>query len=246
MVKEQNTLTWFEKLSSRWEIVPFGQSERASTRDLMALSDVDLLEIYNDVLRRDTIEDFGHRGWFHTLYKDVLIEKDILDIGTGLGISSIQFLAWGNQVTFADLVPSNLELVERIVKLLGIHTNAKFLLVESFEDLHKVNDLDVLFSGGSLHHAPKEFLAPEYQILQKKVRSGGRWLQLAYPETRWIREGSPKFEKWGTFTDGPDTPYAMPIDASFVQSMIAPRKSRVILDYEFHNSDFNWIDLVLL
>jgi SAM-dependent methyltransferase len=237
---------WFRLLSDRWAVVPFGQSERASTRDLMNLSDVELIQIYDDVLRRDTIVDFGHRGWFHTLYKDLMIGKDILDIGTGLGISSIQFLSWGNRVTFADLVPSNLELVQRIIKLLGIDGDAKFLLIENFDDLNLVNDLDILFSGGSLHHAPKEFLAPEYQILQSKIRSGGRWLQLAYPKTRWVREGSPKYENWGTFTDGPDTPYAMPIDASFVQSMIMPRESRVILDYEFHNSDFNWIDLELL
>jgi hypothetical protein len=242
----KRNVDWFQALSDRWKVVPFGQSDRESTETLLKLDDDQLVRIYNSVLAKDTLTDFAHRGWFHTLYKDVLIEKDILDIGTGLGISSIQFLSWGNRVTFADLVPSNLELVERIIKVLGIQGSAKFLLVEKFEDLHKVNDLDVLFSGGSLHHAPKEFLAPEYQILQSKVRSGGRWLQLAYPETRWLREGSPKFEKWGTYTDGPDTPYAMPIDASFVQSMIAPRESRVILDYEFHNSDFIWIDLELL
>lgn len=237
---------WFKLLSDRWEIVPFGQSERASTRELINLSDKELIEIYNDVLNRDTVLDFRHRGWFHTLYRDTLVKKDILDIGTGLGISSIQFLSWGNRVTFADIVPSNLELVQRIVGLLGIQKDARFLLIKQFEDLQQLSEIDVLFSGGSLHHAPKEFLLPEYQIIQSKVRSGGRWLQLAYPKTRWVREGSPTFEKWGTYTDGPDTPYAMPIDADFVQAMISPRKSRVILDYEFHDSDFNWIDLELL
>jgi SAM-dependent methyltransferase len=177
---------------------------------------------------------------------DLLINKRILDIGTGMGISSIQFLKWGNQVTFADLAPSNLALVERLVLLMGLESRAKFLLIEDFLDLERVGKLDILFSGGSLHHAPKEILEPEYKILESKIARGGRWLQLAYPKTRWVREGSPKFEKWGTYTDGPDTPYAMPIDAAFVQSMIAPRESRVILDYEFHSSDFNWIDLELL
>ena len=130
--------------------------------------------------------------------------------------------------------------------ILGIQKNAEFLLLQSHNDLENLNDTDVLFSGGSLHHAPREFLEPEYRILESKIRTGGRWLQLAYPKTRWVREGSPKFEKWGTYTDGPDTPYAKPIDAAFVQSMIEPRESRVILDYELHNSDFNWIDLELL
>jgi hypothetical protein len=236
---------YFDLLKNRWKVVPFGQEDRESTEILMGFSDEKLLGIYNTVLTKDTEIDYSHRGWFHTLYRDLLIDKRILDIGTGMGISSIQFLKWGNSVTFADLVPSNLALVERLVSLMGLQMNAEYLLIESFDDLNNLNELDVLFSGGSLHHAPKEFLMPEYQILQSKVRNGGRWLQLAYPKTRWLREGSPKYEKWGTYTDGPDTPYAMPIDASFVQSMIAPRESRIILDYEFHNSDFNWIDLEL-
>jgi len=237
---------WFASLKSRWGVVPFGESERESTSTLMGLNDEQLLSIYNQVLLKDTVKDFAHRGWFHTLYRDLLQNKDIVDIGTGLGISSIQFLAWGNRVTFVDLVSTNLELVNRIVTILGIQKNAEFLLLQSHNDLENLNDTDVLFSGGSLHHAPREFLEPEYRILESKIRTGGRWLQLAYPKTRWVREGSPKFEKWGTYTDGPDTPYAMPIDAAFVQSMIEPRESRVILDYEFHNSDFNWIDLELL
>jgi hypothetical protein len=245
-VKKYNSPNWFEKLSSRWEVVPFGQNERASTKELLKLSDRELVEIYNSVLQKDTIGDFAHRGWFHSLYRDTLVGKSILDIGTGFGISSIQFLAWGNRVTFADLVPSNLELVKRLISALEIQSEAKFIHIKDFSDLQEIDELDILFSGGSLHHAPREFLEPEYKILGSKIVRGGRWLQLAYPKTRWIREGSPKFEKWGTYTDGPDTPYAMPIDASFVQSMILPRESRVILDYEFHNSDFNWIDLELL
>jgi len=237
---------WFKALSERWKVVPFGQSERESTELLLKLNDEQLVEIYNSVLMKDTVSDFAHRGWFHKLYKDTMKDKTVLDIGTGMGISSIQFLSWGNKVTFADLVLSNLELVNRLICALNIEDNADFIHIKSFEDLDKLNSIDVLFSGGSLHHAPREFLEPEYRILESKIVSGGRWLQLAYPVTRWIREGSPKYEKWGTYTDGPDTPYAMPIDASFVQSMIAPRESRIILDYEFHNSDFNWIDLELL
>lgn len=237
---------WFKSLNQRWGLVPFGESDRESTSNLMKLTDDKLLSIYKEVLYKDTVKDFGHRGWFHTLYRNLLEDKEIVDIGTGFGISSIQFLAWGNKVTFVDLVSDNLELVKRLVTILGIEKKAVFLLIQSYNDLEKLGEVDVLFSGGSLHHAPREFLEPEYKILESRIKPGGRWLQLAYPKTRWIREGSPKFEKWGTYTDGPDTPYAMPIDASFVQSMISPRESRVILDYEFHNSDFNWIDLELL
>ena len=241
-----NKFNWIDALNQRWSVVPFGQDKRASTMELMKLSDKNLAEIYLAVLEKDTIDDFNHRGWFHLLYKDFLKDKRILDIGTGLGISSIQFLKWGNEVIFADIVKSNLDLVKRLTEIFGITENAKFLHISSLSDLRQLSQIDVLFAGGSLHHAPKDFLEEEYDILQESIVAGGRWLQLAYPNTRWIREGSPAFEKWGEDTDGPGTPFAMPIDAKFVQEMIHPRRSRVVLEHEFHNHDFVWIDLELL
>jgi hypothetical protein len=60
---------------------------------------------------------------------------------------------------------------------------------------------------GSMHNAPVEVMKPEYQELIRHLKIGGRWLQLAYPKTRWIRDGSPSFEDWGPMVDGPGTPW---------------------------------------
>ena len=236
---------WLSKLGLKWREVPFGVDKRANTLDLLNLSDIEILNAHENAFNNDTKKDFQHRGWFHELYKEYLTNKTIIDIGSGFGISSINFLKAGNKVIFADLVESNLKLIKRITDYLKLTENAEFLYIENLKSLEALPIVDVLFAGGSLHHAPKEFLKSEYEILQSKVKSNGRWLQLAYPETRWIREGRKKFEEWGESTDGKGTPYAMPIDAAFVQEMISPRKSKIILNYEFHNSDFNWIDLVL-
>jgi len=68
-------------------------------------------------------------------------------------------------------------------------------------------------------------------------------LQLAYPKSRWIRDGSPSFDKWGPMVDGPGTPWEEWYDVPKLLSMFEPAKFDVVLYQEFHNSDFNWFDL---
>ena len=105
-------------------------------------------------------------------------------------------------------------------------------------------DYDVIMAMGSLHHAPAKVMKPEYQELLRHLKIGGRWLQLAYPRSRWIREGRSPFSKWGEMTDGAGTPWCEWYDLPKLLSMFEPAKFEVVLYQEFHNSDFNWFDLV--
>src|SRR6266478_4959515 len=117
-----------------------------------------------------------------------------------------------------------------------------------FEDLSSLRpldaDYDVIMAMGSLHHAPAKVMKPEYQELLRHLKIGGRWLQLAYPRSRWIREGRSPFSKWGEMTDGAGTPWCEWYDLPKLLSMFEPAKFEVVLYQEFHNSDFNWFDLV--
>jgi hypothetical protein len=106
------------------------------------------------------------------------------------------------------------------------------------------SDYDVIMAMGSLHHAPGHILKPEYRSLLQHLKVGGRWLQLAYPKTRWIRDSRPRFSHWGEVTDGPGTPWAEWYDLPKLLSMFEPAKFDVVLYQEFHNSDFNWFDLL--
>jgi hypothetical protein len=98
---------------------------------------------------------------------------------------------------------------------------------------------------GSLHNAPMSVMRPEYLELAKRLKVGGRWWQLAYPRVRWEREGRLPFDEWAPRVDGPGTPWEEWLDVPKLVEALAPAKFDLVFYTEWHNSDFNWFDLVL-
>jgi 2-polyprenyl-3-methyl-5-hydroxy-6-metoxy-1,4-benzoquinol methylase len=235
----------YETLRKRWDAVPTASSTFESTNKLIDLADDALLAKWERA-RKDITSgpEFAHRGWYHTLYGDGMRGKKIMDVGAGFGVDSITFAQYGAKLTFVDLVEMNLKVLERLCKIMGLR-DVQFSLLEDIDSLQSLDsDYDVIMAMGSLHHAPESVLKPEYKALLQHLKIGGRWLQLAYPKTRWIRDGRPRFSYWGEVTDGPGTPWAEWFDLPKLLSMFEPAKFDVVLYQEFHNSDFIWFDLV--
>jgi 2-polyprenyl-3-methyl-5-hydroxy-6-metoxy-1,4-benzoquinol methylase len=245
---EGKNVTWdnpYETLRKRWEAVPTVHSKFVSTKGLSALSDDALLAEWEEA-RADitTGPEFAHRGWYHALYAGGMRGKKVMDVGSGFGVDSITFGQHGAQLTFVDLVESNLKVLERLCKIMGLD-DVRFHLLEDLDSLRPLDtDYDVIMAMGSLHHAPTDILKPEYHELLRHLKVGGRWLQLAYPRARWIREGRMPFSKWGEITDPPSTPWVEWYDLPKLLRMFEPAKFDVVLYQEFHNSDFNWFDLL--
>jgi SAM-dependent methyltransferase len=230
----------YETLRKRWNAVPTTRADVRNTKELLDLSDGALLAEW-DKARLDitTGLEFTHRGWYHALYAPGMRGKKVLDIGSGFGIDSITFAQNGAKLTFVDLVESNLKVLERLCKIMNLK-DVRFVLLEDLESLRPLDtDYDVIMAMGSLHHAPSDILKPEYQELVRHLRVGGRWLQLAYPKSRWVRDGRPRFGHWGVVT-----PWAEWLDKEKLLGILAPAKFDVILYQEFHNQDFNWFDLL--
>jgi len=235
----------YETLRQRWSSVPTTTSISESTNKLNALSDEALLAEWERA-RTDitTGSEFSHRGWYHKLYADGMRGKKILDVGSGFAVDSITFAQHGAKLTFVDLVESNLRVVERLCKIMGLR-DAQFHLLKDVDSLQPLDsDYDFIMAMGSLHHAPEHVLRPEYKALLGHLKVGGRWLQLAYPKTRWIRDGRPRFSYWGVVTDGGGTPWAEWFDVPKLLSMFEPARMDVVLCQEFYNSYFIWFDLL--
>lgn len=98
---------------------------------------------------------------------------------------------------------------------------------------------------GSCINAPLEVSRLEAQSLLAHLPVGGRWIELGYPKTRWQREGCLSVDRWGEKTDG-RTPWVEWHDVEKLEYMISPATFEVVLYIEFHNSDFNWFDLLRL
>lgn len=233
----------YDTLRHKWGEIPITNWEILSTEELIALPDDALLAKWEKSrITLTTGGEWEHRGWYHTLYADGMRAKKVMDIGSGFGVDSITFAQHGAQLTFVDLVETNLKVLERVCRILGLD-DVRF---HHFKELSSLNELDtdydVIMAMGSLHNAPAEVLKPEYQELIRHLKVGGRWLQLAYPKSLWIKAGRPAFDKWGQMLER--SPWEEWYDVPKLLGMFEPAKFDVVFYREFHNGDFNWFDLV--
>lgn len=231
-------------LRGKWGEVPHTEEERALSKDLLKLSDKDLLQTWEEgLLDSSTGKAFNVRGWYHLLYKDVFRGKKVMDVGSGLGFDSITYAAAGAQMTCVDIVESNLEVVKRICQLKGLN-NVQYCYMQDLRSLDVLpRDYDGIYCQGSLINAPVEVTRIEAQALLQHLPVGGRWIELAYPKKRWTRDGRMSFTEWGRKTDG-GAPWMEWHDLDKIKAFLAPAQFEVVFSFDFHHSDFNWFDLI--
>jgi SAM-dependent methyltransferase len=227
-----------DTLRRKWGTIPLAE-RRAESADLLRLSDDQLLALWREQRDRGA----NVRGWYRLLYADTMPGKKILDIGCGFAYDSLTFAEEGAHVTLADIVEDNIELAGRTAGLLGLDVDTFHVRnIAALDELP--DDYDVVLALGSLHNAPKHIMRPEYQALGRRLRVGGRWLQLAVPLARWIREGAVPFEEWGQMLDGPGTPWEEWLDVPNLLDLLSPARFELVFYTEWHDQDFNWFDLV--
>jgi hypothetical protein len=234
----------FAVLRKKWGEVP-GAADRHSTALLFGLSDQELVQHWIQI-KMDAVsgKNFPVRGWYHALYTDILRGKRVMDVGSGLGIDGITFAEAGAEMTFVDIVESNLKVLKRLCQLRGIR-NATFCYLQNLSSLGELpTDYDVIWCQGSMINAPFSVMKDECAALLTHLPVGGRWIELAYPKIRWEREGSLPFNVWGEYTDGQGTPWMEWYDLQRIQARLAPAAFETILYVNFHNNDFNWFDLI--
>ncbi|HNV87256.1 MAG TPA: class I SAM-dependent methyltransferase [Candidatus Omnitrophota bacterium] len=238
----------FGTLRAKWFEVPSSPAGRLKTADLLKLDDAALMEIWGKARASylSGAQFLSGKGWYHELYGPALRGKKILDVGSGLGIDGITFAQGGAYVTFVDLAESNLALVKRICEGFSLR-NVDFCYLESLDSLKSLGaDYDFIFAMGSLHHAPFEAVSSEARELLRHLKTGGRWVQLAYPKSRWIREGFVPFDRWGEMTDGAGTPWAEWYDPAKILRLLKPGRFETVLCREFSGGSFIWFDLKYL
>lgn len=233
-------------LRRKWSEIPSGNELRQTSTGLLRQEDAAIIAQFEGARRNDTEgTGWGIRGWYHNMYCPLMPGQSLLDIGCGMGISSVTFAEMGARVTFTDIIPENVELVRRICRIKGIA--AEFLWIERFEDIDRLPcDFDVVTALGSLINAPLAVTRIEIARIKQHLRLGGRWLHFAYPKARWVREGSLPYAQWGEHTDGAGTPWMEYHDRAKMEWLFAPSQIRILFDCEWHDSDFNWFDLELV
>jgi ubiquinone/menaquinone biosynthesis C-methylase UbiE len=121
-------------------------------------------------------------------------DRDVLEIGFGLGTDLMQFARAGARVSGVDLSPRHLELARRRFELAGIPAQLQNADAEKlpFPDA----SFDVVYSFGVLHHTPDTERA--FAEAHRVLRPGGlfivalyhRWSLYSFVHTmRWLLKG---------------------------------------------------------
>jgi hypothetical protein len=231
-----------QRYREKWCEVPGGNdaAPRRFTTDLIRLPDGELLAFWNDMAARRAASPLG---FLQPLYSSFFRDRHTMDVGSGLGLDGLWFAMAGARWTFADIAPSNLALLQRVATLKGLRDRVAFHLIDDDLSFDAVAPVDAVIAIGSVHHVPFDMARRECANILKRLSAEGRWLELAYPRTRWEKEGRPAFEKWGAMTDGERTPWSEWYDLDKLHQRLAPEKWRTVLDFDFQGTDFHWFDL---
>jgi SAM-dependent methyltransferase len=235
----------FDHLRRKWSVVPAGLGGRRSTAELLQMPSGQLRELWLAAHREATTgTGFAVRGWYQTIYRDVLRGKKVLEIGSGMGIDGIEFARNGARITFVDIVEDNLAVMRRLCSIFDVR-DADFLYLDRLSSLDALGaDFEVVWCQGSQINAPFQFARRECAAILEHLAPGGRWIELAYPQERWIRDNRPSFRAWGCMTDGEGTPWVEWYDLDRLLARLAPARFEPVLALNFHNDDFNWFDLL--
>ncbi len=185
------------------------------------------------------------RHSYQALYAPHLEGQLVLEVGSGLGIDALFFAQKGARWHCVDIAPENLEVVRRVFAAFDLELDGTTLLTDLSSLDDAPDDVDVIFCSGSMLHAPFAFTRVETRALCTHLAPGGRWLELAYPRSRWVREGSPAFDQWGELTDGPGTQWAEWYDLDKIRERFAPIPVSPVIAFDFAGGDFNWFDLII-
>jgi SAM-dependent methyltransferase len=230
-----------QRLRDKWREVPGGVSRRVFASELLALSDAELLAVWERHRRETSAPEV--RGWYQERYREVLRGKRVLDFGAGFSVDGIHFAEQGAALTFADIVEENLAVLKRITELKGLP--GEFYFIDDFFSFNFPHRFDVMLFLGSIHNAPFEFARREVQAVLNFLEIGGMALVLAYPKERYVESGARSFEEFGRMTDGERTPWCEWYDDDKMMNLFGPRVDlRWSQNFGLSKTDFNWFELV--
>lgn len=229
-------------MADKWREVPGGSDQHARqfSDSLLQLDEAALLADWS----RQHGEAGALRGWYWTLYGDVLRGKRVVEVGSGRGFDAIALASRGVAMTCCDIVESNLEIIRRVARARGL--DIATLHIRDLADFERLPaGFDAVWAIGSIHHMPFEAAREESHALLAKLAPRGRWIELSYPRERWVREGSPSFERWGQMTDGERTPWAEWYDMEKLKQRLWPWRLEPVLERRFESDAYVWLDAVV-
>jgi SAM-dependent methyltransferase len=230
------------QMAEKWREVPGGtdQQPRQFSDDLLQASKAYLLAWWERQFEAARV----FRGWYWELYGAALSGKRVLEIGSGLGFDAVQLALRGAAMTCCDIAKSNLEIIRRIAEAKGV--DIETIHIDGLASFKRAPQVDVVWAIGSIHHMPFAEAREETAAIVERLKAGGRWIELSYPRERWVREGSPPYQRWGQLTDGERTPWVEWYDVEKLKERLHPWRIESIMERRFESDTYIWMDCRVL
>ena len=214
----RNILSYsFGSAQEQWSKVPVDDVGYIPVSSMLTMRDKELCGVV-ETFRATRYSKTGWRNyqnkWRELLRLDSTSNKVIMDFGCGMGIESLEFAKWNNQIILADINIENILLAERVMRLHGYAPIEKLAVGEKEPFfLVPAKKIDVFYANGVLHHTPliREIL----QRAVKMLSPNGEIRLMLYSDKGWtIATGKPapapdsdvtkqpEFQKFAAYFDG--------------------------------------------
>lgn len=187
--------TYLNKNKKRWIKLPGGK-KRISIDNLLRTSDFLFKLRYNYFSRFWRKE----RDWEHIKYSQLFRNRNVLEIGSGMGYDAMVYAEKSKSYTCAELNISQLYFLKRVFNLYGKNIDLEYLKNPLTHEFDK--KFQAFYAHGVLHHVPFEIAQQQFKNIDKYLEIGCEVIFLMYPKERWEAVGKPDFEKFGDYTDG--------------------------------------------
>jgi SAM-dependent methyltransferase len=180
----------FGHAQREWSAPPFDNIGYISSAEALDMPDEQLRELVTrceaNRYSTDIADGIGrnHQNlWRSELGLDSTTGKRIMDFGSGMGIESLQFARTGNRVIPADIVPENVQLASRVLRLSGFEPDATVNVRGETPFFDLAGSIDIFYSNGVLHHTPRirDILARAREVLSP----GGEARLMLYSDKGW-------------------------------------------------------------
>jgi SAM-dependent methyltransferase len=123
--------------------------------------------------------------------------KKVLEIGCGIGTDTVRFVRAGARVTAVDLSERSVDLTRKRLEVYGLDADVQIANVEELHRILPVQQYDLIYSFGVLHHTPhperaieqiSRYMGPESEL---RIMLYNRWSWKAV--TTFLRHGKGRF-----------------------------------------------------
>lgn len=219
--------------AQRWNVLPAG-SYRINIRHLLWLNDFFLKKLYSYYSSQWRKE----RGWEHERYAALFQDRDVLEIGGGLGYDGLIYSSRAKSYTYAELNELQIIFLKRIHGLLNATANVQFEHMADVFEHPFSRRFQAFYAHGVLHHVPFEMAKGQFENIDKYLDAGAIVVLLMYPRERWLRAGKPSFKKFGKYTDG-GCPWAEYYDEEKAVALVGSNyKLEQVIKWGRSNSEF--------